>query len=277
MSFAFLSPEGLSREGIHWTSRVFSGPDSRDFLHRLTTLDVRNLRPGHPPSSSWGFILTATGRIRAAFFLTCIAESEFLFEFDAGHGGEWDRALVEAIDQYTFAEKQELSPPSKDPCVWVLGDLSDPKLHESAHDFGLKWISHGDRDFGRQWISAWGQNCEQWKNELLRSGASALEEGALERWRLEKVRPWFCHEVGPEVMPLELGLLDGITQGKGCYPGQEVIERILTQGSTPRKLARLRGDDGSAKLALVRKNESKLGTEVVLTSGFKGTVEQCID
>ena len=247
--------------GISWTCRTLSGPDARDFLHRLTTLDVRRLAPG--AAASWGFILTPVGKVRAAFHLVCIGPEEFRFEYDAGPEGIWDRALAEAIDQFTFAERQTLSEMSGQGCRWVFSEDA-PQVPS-----GVQVIDHGSRDFGRRWWTLWG--------EASVLDARPVGEAPLEEWRCQALRPWFSVELSQEVMPLEVGLIDGISQGKGCYPGQEVIERILTQGAPPRRLARVRSADGRARLGLVRKNEVEPGTSVKLADGFEGKVEQCAD
>jgi folate-binding protein YgfZ len=260
--FTLAEPREL---GFLWTARRLSGPDARDFLHRLTTVDTRRLEPGS--QAGWGFILTATGKVRAAFQIACTGPEEFLLEYDAGPEGEWDRALVEAIDQYTFAEKQQLSSPLPESCLWIFGDSPS----------GLQAIAHGARDFGRPWCTAWGSAEQLAAFRAQQPGARLAAAADLEQWRTEAVRPWFSRELAFDVIPLELGLLDGIAQGKGCYPGQEVIERILTQGSPPRKLALLRDAAGRARLAMVRKSEIQPGTSVRLADGFEGKVERCAE
>lgn len=42
-------------------------------------------------------------------------------------------------------------------------------------------------------------------------------------------------------MALEAGLDRALHENKGCYPGQEVIERIRTMGQTPRRLVFCKG------------------------------------
>ena len=81
---------------LNWTLQEFSGPDARDFLHRLTTVNLHRLGQG---DGSPGFFLTAVGKIRAYFFLGCTGEDAFVFEFDAGRDGAWAGGLAQAIDQ----------------------------------------------------------------------------------------------------------------------------------------------------------------------------------
>jgi folate-binding protein YgfZ len=124
----------------------------------------------------------------------------------------------------------------------------------------------------------WGK-AEDLESQLKEQGM--LTSGEIHSWRMETLRPWYSVELTPDVMPLEVGLLDGITQGKGCYPGQEVIERILTQGAPPRRLARIQTSDGARILGLVKKSETAVGTRVQIIgpSGEKieGQVDKCVE
>ena len=93
-------------------------------------------------------------------------------------------------------------------------------------------------------------------------------------------------------MPLELGLYDGVAGNKGCYPGQEVIERVITQGSPPRRLVLVAATGnaspatdlpevsasswrGGHGLALVRKNHAVVGGKLSISGRGEATVVGC--
>ncbi|HSG49636.1 MAG TPA: glycine cleavage T C-terminal barrel domain-containing protein, partial [Longimicrobiales bacterium] len=73
----------------------------------------------------------------------------------------------------------------------------------------------------------------------LLTGAGAEPIG-LEAWdtlRVERGRPGFGTELGPDVIPVEAGIHDrAIDYEKGCYTGQEVIVRIRDRGHVNRHL-----------------------------------------
>jgi folate-binding protein YgfZ len=81
-----------------------------------------------------------------------------------------------------------------------------------------------DRDFEPVW------------NVLMKAGATPVGLDALEARRIAAGIPGHPNELGEHSGPLEAGGMDGITDGKGCYPGQEVIERTLSLGRPPRVL-----------------------------------------
>jgi len=242
----------------NWSWISITGPDARDFLHRLTTVHVNALQPGQGSS---GFFLTAQGKIRAYFTLWNYGPQDYAFEFDPGQTGEWKTHLLTAIDQYTFAEKFVLTDAKELEARWLFPrpDLTPDLTKESeltslglgtplkpgetcATDDEIRICHHGERDFGRPWISAWGRPARlaQWL-ERTAPQAEAVDFATLEGWRIAAARPRLGAEIDENTIPLEAGLIDGISSDKGCYPGQEVIERIISLGSPARRLVQLDG------------------------------------
>ena len=69
----------------------------------------------------------------------------------------------------------------------------------------------------------------------------APESSLSERARILELTPKLGNEFLPngETNPLEVNLRSAIADQKGCYPGQEVIEKIVSIGSPARKLCLL--------------------------------------
>lgn len=235
---------------ISWDWLALKGPDAADFLHRLTTVHIKALQPGQ---GSAGFLLTAQGKMRAYFHLWMISREEFFFEFDAGATGAWKQEFLTAIDQFHFGEKFVLeSAPAQRPdlaSAWLLFDGAAPAAlstlqpkHLSQGPDGISFFHHGTADFGKNWISVWGggTELEKWLGTL---GASANEItfNEVEALRISANRPRIDTELSENTIPLEVGLRDAVSDNKGCYPGQEVIERIISLGSPARRLSRLDG------------------------------------
>src|SRR5258708_6477174 len=87
---------------IQWAWITLKGPDAADFLHRLTTVNVKVMQPGE---GSAGFFLNPQGKMRAYFQLWRVSREEFFFELDAGASGKWKQELLTVIDQFHFGEK----------------------------------------------------------------------------------------------------------------------------------------------------------------------------
>lgn len=227
----------------NWISLI--GPDARDFLHRLTTIDVKNLKIGQGAS---GCFLSAQGQIRAYFSLWNYRPDEYAFEFAAGQAGKWKKSLLATIDQFTFAEKIILAPVPELDCRWLFFEENEALLaglqpwSTSAIDEEIRLCHHGKSDFGMIWVTAWGRPARmmQWINHEFPE-VKKFEDSELESRRILALRPKVDSEITETTNPLEVGLIDSVSQNKGCYPGQEVIERTLSLGAPARRLARIDG------------------------------------
>jgi folate-binding protein YgfZ len=103
------------------------------------------------------------------------------------------------------------------------------------------------------------------------AGAVHAQHGAkagmetLNAIRLESGIPWFGHDFDDKQIPHEAGLQDShISYEKGCYTGQEIVERVRSRGHVNRRLALLKfggeqlpaigakllGGDGAAALEI---------------------------
>lgn len=291
---------------IYWSWISMTGPDARDFLQRLSTVDMKALEPGR---GAEGFLLNEKGRARAHFHLWCYGPEEFAFEFDAGVTGHWKESLLQTIDRYTFAEDFALTDVSGShdglECRWVftgaaLEDLLPMTTGVSEEE--IRICHHGTRHFGRNWYSAWGRPARlmKWVDDHF-SGAGQADAATLERWRVQALAAWEDREISSEIMPVEVGLGHTIGEAKGCYPGQEVIEKIFSYGSPPKRLVRLSGkgtppaagapvfgdpesarevgqltsissgEDGFSALAIIKKVHAREGSALNIDDPIHGT------
>jgi folate-binding protein YgfZ len=241
--------------GIQWSWATLTGPDALDFLHRITTVNTQAMQTSE---GAKGCLLSAQGKLRAFFTLWNYGDQEYAFEWDAGQTGHWKTALFTAIDQYTFAEKITLTDVTALECRWIFSDSeSDAEIatllgiapSESFSDLRtlaiedeIRICHHGKNDFGKTWITAWGRpaRLSQWMDQRL-STAKSVSLETVEAWRIDAARPWIDHELTENTVPLEAGLTDAIATNKGCYPGQEVIEKIISLGSPAKRLAMIEG------------------------------------
>lgn len=91
------------------------------------------------------------------------------------------------------------------------------------------------------------KNLEQLWNLLL---AAAKENGggpigytALNSLRLEQGIPWYSYDFGEKHIPHEAGLQNShISYTKGCYTGQEIVERVRSRGQVNRSRVSLKFD-----------------------------------
>jgi tRNA-modifying protein YgfZ len=81
------------------------------------------------------------------------------------------------------------------------------------------------------------------RQKIVAAGATVGQLDDLEVRRVRAGRPRWGADLDESVIPLEANLgARMISQGKGCYTGQEVIIRILHRGHVNRNLRRIRTD-----------------------------------
>ncbi len=244
----------LENSSIQWNWITLIGPDAKDFLQRLTTVFVKTLPVGQ---GAPGCFLTPQGKIRAYFTLWNYRPNEYAFEFDAGLSGKWKVNLLSLIDQFTFGENISVADATAElDFRWIFPKDSDfikmgidsLKQYETvAIDDEIRICHHGVNDYGQVWLTAWGSPARlaQWMDQTFLQAPEPVQDltfKEIEAWRISSLRPKMDSEITESSGPLELGLKDAIAENKGCYPGQEVIEKIAALGSPPKRLVKISGE-----------------------------------
>jgi folate-binding protein YgfZ len=213
-----------------WSRISLKGPDAADFLHRLTTINVKQMKPG---DGRPGFFLTPQGKVRAYFWLWLLSPGEFVFELDPGFDGQWKKNLLSFIDQFHFAEKFEVTEDALK-SRWIFPDTEQgTPLRAETSSQGTVLFHHGSSDFGRPWITTWDAELE--------TSPENLDDVQIQNHRVMATRPWVDSEITENTNPLEVGLPEAISGNKGCYPGQEVIEKIISLGAPAKRLVKIEG------------------------------------
>ncbi|MFL5964500.1 MAG: YgfZ/GcvT domain-containing protein [Gaiellaceae bacterium] len=175
------------------------GPDAVDYLNRMLSNDV----PAE--GSADALLLTAKARVIAPLLVWRRGEDDVLLLMEP----ELGEVVRAQLTRMRFAAKCAI----------------EPEEHVSTVILG-----EGDgipnRDYGRTAI------------EVLDSGVDAtLDDGELERLRIEAATPRYGREIDDRVLPAEAGLDErAISFSKGCYPGQEPVARQHFRGKVNRKL-----------------------------------------
>ncbi len=101
-----------------------------------------------------------------------------------------------------------------------------------------------------------------WNQLVERDGAVPCGYEAIDVLRIEAGIPWFGRDIDERVIPPETGQVErGISYHKGCYLGQEVIERMRAYGSMANHLIRVRmaEGDGIAEQSELRQDGKAVG------------------
>jgi folate-binding protein YgfZ len=96
---------------------------------------------------------------------------------------------------------------------------------------------------GADFVVERGRLEELWKilaEAARKHGGGLMGYSALSGVRLEQGVPWFGYDFGEKQIPHEAGLQDShISYTKGCYTGQEIVERVRSRGQVNRKRVQL--------------------------------------
>jgi len=82
---------------------------------------------------------------------------------------------------------------------------------------------------------------ETFQEKTRAAAGGPIGYGALSALRLEQGVPWFSYDFGEKQIPHEAALEDShISYTKGCYTGQEIVERVRSRGQVNRRRVGLR-------------------------------------
>lgn len=291
------------------------GPDRAAFLHNMLSNDIKSLTPGR---GTYATLLDIKGHIVADLRVHA-AEDSLLIDTDADLGGK----IVSTLERYIVMDDVRLEPlalatasvqgpRSREVVEKALGTAA-PVGEEFAHFVAgtapdavrvVRAISTGEEGYEiwaepRCLIALW----EELRREAEARGGLACGSEALESLRIEAGIARYGADFGEDTLPLEAGLLNALSFTKGCYIGQEVVERARSRGHVNWKLIGLAIESATAPppgekllaeakecgevtsscvsptlgrtiaLAFVRREVSQPGAQLTLKSGARARVE----
>jgi tRNA-modifying protein YgfZ len=255
-----------------------TGEDRARLLHAMTTNHVQQMKPG---DGIYAFFLNAQGRILADAYLLCF-DDHFLIDTEP----ESRRTLQEHLDRYIIADDVTLEDITEQ--TFSFG-LEGPNAADAAAHCGLAAPHHRfahvrlmDLDVaaisatGSQGIRIYGPIQRKEEAVLMIEGAGAIAASPedAERVRIENFVPKYGCEITENTLPQETQQMHALHFQKGCYLGQEIVERIRSRGHVNRLLMGFRIDSDTpppapgTKLIL----EGKPSGEVISSAAANGTV-----
>jgi folate-binding protein YgfZ len=222
---------------------VLTGEDRARLLHAMCTNDIQSLAPG---GGCYTLFLTAQGRIIGDANVLCTHDALILdtepeaAAFLAGH-----------LDKYVIADDCTVTDVTPHSVVFgiegpgaeeLLGKISiapAPGPMQCSH-WSLGMIG-GFSATGQPGYRIYADRAEQSAVAGWLTGAGAIPANAAEArlMRVENGRPRFGEDFGERQIPHETRLLHAVSFSKGCYLGQEIVERVRSRGQVNRKLVQL--------------------------------------
>ena len=233
----------------------FTGPDRVRYLNAILTNDIKGLPENHANVS---LFLNPQGHIQAEIETHARKDELFCVSYALIH-----ERLLPALDKYIIMDDVTLDDLSLEYATLALegpkaaetvAQLTGAQLNEFAElesrEVSVQGIpcrlvrrTPGKHPSG-EFLLAREQAAELWK---FLAGAAHAQSGkpagyqALNTIRLEQGNPWFGYDYGERQIPHEAGLENShLSYTKGCYTGQEIVERVRSRGQVNRVRVSLR-------------------------------------
>lgn len=223
-----------------------SGEDRARLLHAMTTNHVQQLKPG---DGCYAFFLNAQGRILGDVNLFCF-EDHFLLDTEP----ETRHKLYEHLDRYIIADDVTLldetdrvstiavEGPEAPEILAKLG-APVPETPYSTANWGARTVARVDSTgSGGFFIFLATEDVPRFIAELEGAGAIAATHEDATIVRIENGRPRYGEEITERFLVQETGQLQAVHFNKGCYLGQEIVERVRSRAQIHRILRRVEID-----------------------------------
>jgi tRNA-modifying protein YgfZ len=222
----------------------FTGEDRVRFLHAMCTNNVRDLQPGQ---GLYAFFLNEKGHILGDAYIYNFGDS-FLLDTEP----ETVDKLRQHLDKYIIADDVTVEDETSQ---WAVIGLEGPRARELATDLG---ISVPDSAFGiREWGQGFVAHVAITGGDGIRIFVPPAQKGDLtERLRkhdlpeataeearvvrLENGVPRYGEEISERYLVQETQAMHAVHLNKGCYLGQEIVERVRSRGQVHRLLMPVR-------------------------------------
>jgi aminomethyltransferase len=230
---------------LPWRAQInATGKDRVRWLHNMVTNNVRDLAVNH---GNYNFVLNAQGRILGDLYIFNRGES-LLLETDSTQV----ETLLSTMKRFIIMDKVELTPADQNLiCLGVCGPQAIQVLSAAGidangmaplevrdltvDDLTVTLIAGPAKKPG--WFEIWTDSAhaqDLW-NRLAAAGAHPVGAQALEMWRVLRGIPNYGQDIRDRDLPQETGQADALNFTKGCYIGQEIVERIRSRGHVHRQ------------------------------------------
>jgi folate-binding protein YgfZ len=238
---------------------AFSGPDRNRYLNAVLTSNVRDLQPGQ---GAVGLLLTPQGHILAEIETYALADrilavshaiarertfstlEKFIIMDDVTlediTSSTGTLTLVgpragDIVSQLSGADLSAL--PAFSHTEATISSIPCRIVHHTWGNLPAATLIVGRENLAAQWAVL--------ERSLHKHGGVSAGLEALNSVRLESGVAWFGHDFDDKVIPHEAGLeRSHINYEKGCYTGQEIVERVRSRGHVNRRLTGLRFPSG---------------------------------
>jgi folate-binding protein YgfZ len=241
-------------EGLHTAAAWFdlsgrglvrmTGEDRTRLLHAMATNDVQKIAPWH---GCYTFFLNAQGRILADANVFAL-DNSYLLDTEPEIGEK----VLRHLDQYVIADDVTLADESQQ---WAVIDVEGPESGKLLEQWGAK-------NFEQPWeIQAWEGGMiasvsatgaagfrifvpYSEKSDIIvkltNAGVPEATPDEVRTVRIENGKPRYGDDITERYLTHETNQMHAVAYGKGCYLGQEIVERVRSRAQIHRMLHSVR-------------------------------------
>ena len=223
---------------------ALTGGDRVRWLNGMISNNVRDLAPGH---GVYSFLLNAQGRIQGDLYAFNRSESVLVDTERAQRDKVW-----ELFDHYIIADDVEMADISdKITALGLTGPASRAVLERAGIDVPeLVYLQFAEVQWQQIAVTvlrAGEETKESWQvwigpdhvnplwDALVKAEAKPTGSAALNLLRISRGIPQFGQDIRDRDLPQETGQTRALNFTKGCYLGQEIVERIRSRGAVHRQ------------------------------------------
>lgn len=223
---------------------ALTGGDRVRWLNGMISNNVRDLEPGR---CVYAFLLNAQGRIQADLYAFNRGDS-LLVDMERGQRD----TIWGLFDHYIIADDVEMRDVSDTMAsVGLTGPESRAVLDRAGISLpDLAYLQFADVQWQQSTITvlrAGEEVKESWqvwidpervsslRDALVKAGAMIIGPAAYNLFRISRGIPQFGQDIRDRDLPQETGQTRALNFTKGCYLGQEIVERIRSRGAVHRQ------------------------------------------
>lgn len=238
-----------------------TGEDRARLLHAMTTNHIEQLRPG---DGCYAFFLNAQGRILGDANILCFEDAivldtepetrvklfehleRYIIADDVIIEDETDRIATLAIEgpEASKVLRDAGAPVPEAPYSWVPWEgRTVARISSTGSEGFFIWLPASEKDAFVQGLAL--------------PAASSEDARTV---RIENAHPRYGLEITDRNLVQETGQLHAVHYQKGCYLGQEIVERVRSRAQIHRVLRRIEIDSADPPLAGAKTEELEIAT-----------------
>jgi folate-binding protein YgfZ len=233
----------------------FTGPDRVRYLNAILTNNIKDLPPSHGNVS---LLLNPQGRILAEIETYALPDSLFCVSYAMIR-----EQLIQTLDKYIIMDDVTLTDDIQrlgtlalegPTAALIVSELTGVDLNSLAElarqdarvgTIPCTVIRRSPGKFvGAEFVVERADLEALWstlQEKTKMAGGGPIGYSALSALRLEQGIPWFSYDFSEKQIPHEAALESShISYTKGCYTGQEIVERVRSRGQVNRRRVGLR-------------------------------------